>query len=416
MPHDDTAVIGPHRGTDRRSLTPMKIPQLRYRDQRIAVFGESGSGKTVLLSSFYGSAQEPAVLGRSPFRITAEDPGQGNRLNKYYLGMKNEAAWPEATRFRPETYTFSVTMATPADAKRKRQQPFDALRLTWFDYPGEWFEQNTAGYTEATSKAETFENLLRSDIAFLLVDGERLRRHAGEEAKYLKSLLHNYRTGLLALQHRLTSTGAPLDRFPRIWILALTKTDLMGDLDVYGFRDLVIENAADDLDELRKQIGAFVGDADALSVGEDFLLVSSAHFEPDRIAVERRVGVDLILPLSAILPFERHVWWAQKKLLPGRIAQDLLGRADTLAHALLDGQRRLPMIITKSAKLNKLTLLLGLIKPEHIQAALDLAGKHLEDLNNRAVADHDHLLATLTGFKLALERAEAAGVLLRSRR
>lgn len=394
----------------------MRIPQLRYRDQRIAVFGESGSGKTVLLSSFYGSAQEPAFLARSPYRITAEDPGQGNRLNKNYLGMKNEAAWPDATRFRPETYTFSVTMTTPADPKAKKRQPFDALRLSWFDYPGEWFEQDTAEHTEAQYKADTFANLLRSDIAFLLVDGQRLRDHAGEEARYLKSLFHNYRTGLLALQHRLTGTGEPLDRFPRIWILALTKTDLIDDLDVYGFRDLVIESAADDLEELRKQIGIFVGDTDALSVGEDFLLLSSAQFEPDRIEVDRRVGVDLILPLAAILPFERHVWWAQKKLLPGRIAQDLLTRADTLAHALLEGQRRLPMIITKSAKLNKFTLLLGLVRPEHIQAALDLAGRRLEDANARALADHDHLLATLTGFKLALERAEAGGVLLRSRR
>lgn len=394
----------------------MRIPQLRYRDQRIAVFGESGSGKTVLLSSFYGSAQEPAFLRDSPYRITAEDPGQGNRLNKYYLGMKNEAVLPEANRFRPETYAFSVTTAGPTDPKLAKQRTFDALRLSWFDYPGEWFEQATPEQTEAQYKTETFENLLRSDIAFLLIDGQRLRDHAGEEARYLKSLLHNYRTGLMGLQHRLATGAEPLDRFPRIWVLALTKTDLTPDLDVYGFRDLVIENAADDLDELRKQLAVFVGDTGALSVGEDFLLLSSAKFEPDTIQVDRRVGVDLILPLAAILPFERHVWWASKKLLPGTIAQDLLGRADTLAHALLGGRSRLPMIITKSMKLNKFTMLLSFVKAEHIQAAIDFAGKKLEEANQRALADHDFLLATLTGFKIALEHAERDGVLLRSRR
>ena len=31
-------------------------------EQHIAVFGESGSGKTVLLSSFYGATQEPQFL------------------------------------------------------------------------------------------------------------------------------------------------------------------------------------------------------------------------------------------------------------------------------------------------------------------------------------------------------------------
>ena len=31
-------------------------------EQHIAVFGESGSGKTVLVSSFYGATQEPEFL------------------------------------------------------------------------------------------------------------------------------------------------------------------------------------------------------------------------------------------------------------------------------------------------------------------------------------------------------------------
>jgi hypothetical protein len=87
-----------------------------------------------------------------------------------------------------------------------------------------------------------------------------------------------------------------------------------------------------------------------------------------------------------------------------------------LAHALLGGRSRLPMIITKSMKLNKFTMLLSFVKAEHIQAAIDFAGKKLEEANQRALADHDFLLATLTGFKIALEHAERDGVLLRSRR
>ena len=297
-----------------------------------------------------------------------------------------------------------------------KKQPFDALRLIWFDYPGEWFEQDTSGPSEARHKAETFENLLRSDVAFLLVDGERLLHHAGEEEKYLKSLFHNFRTGLMALERELVTDEGPIDRFPRIWILALTKSDLMDDVDVYDFRDLVIGKAADDLEELRKQIAAFVGDGDALSVGEDFLLLSSAKFEPDKIDVDQRVGVDLILPLAAILPFERHVWWASKKLLPGRFAADTLARASTLADALLGETTRFPVFINKNKKLNKLSLLLNFVKPEHIQKALDLVGEKLEEANERALANHDYLFATVTGFKIALETAEKNRVLLRSRR
>ena len=43
--------------------------------QEIAVFGESGSGKTVLLSSFYGAAQEPQFVRKSLFRVVADDFG-----------------------------------------------------------------------------------------------------------------------------------------------------------------------------------------------------------------------------------------------------------------------------------------------------------------------------------------------------
>lgn len=49
----------------------------RALEQQIAVFGESGSGKTVLLSSFYGETQEPQYLQKSLFHVVADDIGQG---------------------------------------------------------------------------------------------------------------------------------------------------------------------------------------------------------------------------------------------------------------------------------------------------------------------------------------------------
>ena len=43
------------------------MPSPRVLDQHIAVFGQSGSGKTVLVSSFYGAMQEPEFLTSSLF-------------------------------------------------------------------------------------------------------------------------------------------------------------------------------------------------------------------------------------------------------------------------------------------------------------------------------------------------------------
>lgn len=51
----------------------------RTREQHIAVFGESGSGKTVLLSSFFGPMQE-GPYSNELWDLVADDTGQGNRL------------------------------------------------------------------------------------------------------------------------------------------------------------------------------------------------------------------------------------------------------------------------------------------------------------------------------------------------
>jgi hypothetical protein len=141
------------------------------------------------------------------------------------------------------------------------------MRLVWHDYPGEWFGQGASGPEEAQRIVDTFRTLLGSDVALFLVDGQRLLDNSGEEERYLKSLFSNFRNGLLALKDDLLQDGKPLVNFPRIWVMALSKADLMQHLDVFGFRDLLIDKAGDDLDELRKVLAGFVEARDALSVG-----------------------------------------------------------------------------------------------------------------------------------------------------
>ncbi|MEV0716241.1 hypothetical protein, partial [Asanoa sp. NPDC050611] len=117
------------------------------------------------------------------------------------------------------------------------------MRLVWHDYPGEWFEQDVSGPEEGRRRVDTFRSLLRSDVALLLVDGQRLLGNAGEEERYLKSLLANFRNGLLSLKDDLLEDGKPIVEFPRIWIMALSKADLLPNLDVFKFRDLLVAKA-----------------------------------------------------------------------------------------------------------------------------------------------------------------------------
>ena len=124
----------------------------KVKEQNLAVFGEGGSGKTVLLSSFYGASQEPSFLAESLYKVLADDTGQGNRLLQNYLRMRNQAEAPETNRFTATPYSFTLKLTDPGDAKAAKAKPFNALRLVCHDYPGEWFTQEPSSTEEAARR------------------------------------------------------------------------------------------------------------------------------------------------------------------------------------------------------------------------------------------------------------------------
>lgn len=381
----------------------------RSLEQQIAVFGESGSGKTVLISAFYGGTQEPHFLKSSLFDVTADNTGQGHQLHRNYLGMRDSGLPPGPTKFASTSYAFTIKLRQKATLA-KSSQPFDALRLIWHDYPGEWFEQEVSGAEESQRRVDTFKSLLGSDVALLLVDGQRLLDNAGEEERYLKALLGSFRTGLLRMRDELLEDGKPLVQFPRIWVLALSKADLLPGLDVFGLRDLVVAKASDDLEELRRVLAGLVDSSDALAVGEDFLLLSSARFEDGRIEVSERVGLDYLLPLSAMLPFERHVRWVEEKRAGAKVVEDLVAGLGPLAVALIGKAKFAGPIGKVLALLNKD----GVNKA--ITVAAQLVGSRLVQMNADAMAKHDHMAAVLSRFRLDLDEAEERNILLRSKK
>jgi recombinational DNA repair ATPase RecF len=95
----------------------------KVKEQNLAVFGESGSGKTVLLSSFYGASQEPSFRDESLYKVLADDTGQGNRLRQNYLRMRNQAEAPETNRFTATPYSFTLKLNDPGDGKAAKASP-----------------------------------------------------------------------------------------------------------------------------------------------------------------------------------------------------------------------------------------------------------------------------------------------------
>lgn len=391
----------------------------RVREQHIAVFGESGSGKTVLVCSFFGPSQERSY-SNDLWDLVADDTGQGNRLYQNYVGMRDEARVPLPTHFAATTYYFSVKLKG-GDKAAARKRPFDALRLAWHDYPGEWFEESPSSEEEAHRRVDTFRSLLRSDVAILLVDGQKLRDYQGEEERYLKSLMTNLRQGVLRLKDDLLAGQGRLVEFPRIWIMALSKADLFPDWDVYSFRDLVIGKAAEHIDDLRATLQDFVDTPEALSLGEDFMLLSSAKFElssagpePVEIDVSQRVGLDLILPVASLLPLERRVQWMERMEIPRRVLDTVADGADTLAAVLAGGQ--LLGVDKILAKLPKVGPLAEKAAIPALIAAVKATESQVRKVNAQAREDHDYLTATLTQFKLDLDRGVTDCLLIRSRK
>ncbi|GLI31190.1 ATP-binding protein [Brachybacterium conglomeratum] len=387
------------------------------------MFGESGSGKTVLLSSFYGAAQDQAGREDSQapqlYDLVADDTTQGDRLLKNYFRMENSAEVPAGNRFRAEPYRFTLSLRSTPSAAERKAMPVDAVQLVWHDYPGEWFERSVSGPEEERRRIEAFRALLVSDVALLMVDGQKLKDAAGEEERYLKALFHTLRTGLVRLRDEILVGGKELVRFPRIWVLALSKADLLPEMDVDRFKALVLEKAADELGQLREAIESMVVGDEALAVGEDALLLSSARFTPGRIAVRERIGVDVILPLAAMLPFERHVTWARRQEIPAKVARELAENAGTIgtgamALAMFGARHRLPGRLGLIS--TALATVVPLLSKDMVQDAASLAGEKLRGVHDRALEKKQSLAAILTGFKIDLERAEREGVLRRSRR
>ncbi|GAA2175673.1 ATP-binding protein [Agrococcus versicolor] len=387
----------------------------RKQEQSIAVFGESGSGKTVLLSSFYGAAQEPGYAKDNLFHLIADEAGQGARLHRNYLGMRDSARVPMPNRFAATSYGFSLKFRTDGNARVARARPFDAMRLVWHDYPGEWFDGRPDSDIEAERRVDTFRSLLGADVALILIDGQKLLDNAGEEERYLRHVMSNFKNTLIGLRDDLLDGGKPLVEFPRIWIFALSKSDLLPDLDVFAFRDLLIEKAGPDIDELRDVLGTLVEGKEALSVGEDFTLLSSAKFGEERIELGKRVGVDLILPIAAMLPVQRHLRWADGQHLPRKVAEQLVADVKPLVGVVLGGAallaQRLPPPFGPAV-----AFAIGLLSKETVDEALRLVGDRLKEANATALAKHDYLRAALTRFGMDLEKGEADRKLLRSQR
>jgi hypothetical protein len=149
------------------------------------------------------------------------------------------------------------------------------------------------------------------------------------------------------------------------------------------------------------------------------MLLSSAKFElsatdrePAEIDVTKRVGVDLILPVASLLPLERRVQWQEKLMIPVKVLDSLADNAEALASVLAATQNfgagkllgKLPQVGPFAKKAVPALLV-----------AVKMAESQLRQINEQARERHDYLTATLTQFKMDLDRGETDRLVIRGK-
>jgi hypothetical protein len=126
-------------------------------------------------------------------------------------------------------------------------------------------------------------------------------------------LFSNFDNAIKLLKPDLLQGSKRFSCFPRIWVICLSKSDLFPERDVHWFKDTVIQHASESLIALRKTLAEMIetGSEKYFSLGQDFLLLSSAKISPQGkiLNAKQQTGLDLIMPLSVILPIQRASRW-----------------------------------------------------------------------------------------------------------
>src|ERR1051325_2964271 len=101
-------------------MAKIEVPEIR-----LALFGQSMSGKTTFLASYFGNQQRNSFEEAHGYRLEAEDVSDGNKLLARYYRME-EGEFPLGTEQFSE-FRFGL---------KTNGLPTPGLGIVWYDYPG----------------------------------------------------------------------------------------------------------------------------------------------------------------------------------------------------------------------------------------------------------------------------------------
>lgn len=260
----------------------MSAPQ----ELRIAVFGMSESGKTVLLSSYYGNQQRNAFEERHGYRLEAEDASQGNDLLAHYYRMES-GTFPRGTD-RFAEYRFGLRVGDMNDP---------GMRLVWYDYPGGWWASSPKDEVERVERQGALRNLVTSQVGLLLVDGSR---YAEEGVAYVRHVLDQFKNEARKIVRTLSESADPNARLPQQWVIAVTKADLLPEgTNAEAVCKDVVSGCQDQLKGLARVF-------QSSTFGRSYLLLSAVRGDGDVVVdAHSYVGLQLIAPVALMAAIQR---------------------------------------------------------------------------------------------------------------
>ena len=252
---------------------------------KLAFFGESGSGKTCLASSFYGHQQAGDFVAQKGYSLLAADPRDDEELLARYNLLSVERRFPDATNI-PRTYSLDLLI------HELREQP-SALRIKWFDYPGEWW-RTWPGSEEASAQDLAFNQILETHVAFVLLDGSKYREQG---APYVKTALSNISNQITRQRRQMGAQNLPLGDYPQEWVIALSKADLLPGLTAKAFYEDLMRSAGQELKRLMLDVDRAPANGRPLNY---MLLSSVSSANGSKVDSLDSLGLELITPVALL--------------------------------------------------------------------------------------------------------------------
>ena len=211
--------------------------------------------------------------------FAVEDTSRGNRLlSRYYKMERGE--FPPGTDYY-ETYSFNFMV-------HELHEP--SFKIVWYDYPGRWWENTPSDAEEKQVRRKAFEDLLQCHIGILLVDGERLNN---DGISYVNCLLDQFKNEIRNIRDALASDGKPITDFPKQWIIALSKADILPESKTAeDICKTIVSDGSEQLEGLAKVI-------DSKDFGCQYLLISSVKGKDNKVInAHQYIGIQLIAPIA----------------------------------------------------------------------------------------------------------------------